>query len=88
MEKKTELEIISEVKSKWIEFIINKRLPKTVVISVRAKEGDELLGRIFWYSRWRCYVFEPDSSTIYEKVCMRDIANLLDLLTANQRRKK
>jgi len=89
MQKKTEQQIIEQVKSKWIEFAIVTRLPKTVRITVRSKDKEDntntLIGMIVWFPRWRCYAYEPYPATIYEKVCMRDIANLLELLTNNQR---
>lgn len=83
--KKPEEQIISEVKSAYLEFLIVNRKPKTAVILVRNKDEDVNLGRIFWYSKWRCYIFEPNELTIFEKKCLRDIADLLDKLTANQK---
>lgn len=85
--KQKEEEILKQTKSTYLEYLIIRHLPKTVTILVRNKEHDESLGRIFWLSRWRCYVFEPDSATVYEKKCLRDIANLLETLTNNQREK-
>jgi len=85
MKKQTEQQIIEQVKSKWVKFAIVERLPKTVRITVRSEEEGGILGVICWWARWRCYAYEPYYATIYEKVCMRDIANLLELLTNNQR---
>jgi len=48
----------------------------------RGCHAKEWLGDIKWYGAWWCYVFEPDGQTIYEKKCLRDIAQFLDDLTA------
>ena len=82
-----EKDIIANFKSKWLVFEISERKPKTVVIQVGNNFDGSALGIISWYSRWRCYAFEPDGFTIYEKKCLRDIANLLEQLTENQRSK-
>lgn len=85
-QKKTEQQIINESKSTYLRFVITKKLPKTVVIVVKNKDYDSsYLGRIYWYSKWRCYVIEPETLTIFEKKCLRDIADLIDKLTANQK---
>jgi hypothetical protein len=55
------------------------KMPRFRVVTVEGKEG---LGDIKWYGAWWCYVFEPDGQTIYEKKCLRDIAQFLDDLTA------
>lgn len=36
------------------------------------------LGWIGWFARWRKYAFYPDSSTVYEQACLRDIANFCE----------
>lgn len=33
------------------------------------------LGHISFYSRWRQYCFHPDTETLYEKNCLREIAD-------------
>ena len=86
--KKDELDIIVDTKSKWLAFLILEHKPKTVVIEVGNKIEGCTIGIIKWYPAWRCYAFEPYNATIYEKICLRDIANILEQLTVNQRNKK
>jgi hypothetical protein len=38
------------------------------------KHSKEDIGRIYFYSAWKKYVFEPDSRTIYDKECLNDIS--------------
>lgn len=52
-----------------------------------AKDGDALLGIIQWRSGWRCYVFEPAFPTIYEQVCLREIAAFIEGKTKEQKAK-
>lgn len=37
-----------------------------------------LLGEISWHPAWRCYIFAPQAKTIYEKICLRQIAAFCD----------
>lgn len=36
------------------------------------------LGRIRYHGPWRCYAFYPFKETLYEKRCLRDIAQFLE----------
>lgn len=54
---------------------------KTAEYDVNAKEPKDWLGTIAWYGRWRCYAFTPAPSTIFEKTCMRDVADFCEKLT-------
>lgn len=44
---------------------------------VRAKRDGVLLGSIKWYPGWRTYAFYPAPETIFEKKCLREIADFL-----------
>ena len=57
---------------------------KTKRYNVLPREGSRL-GEIFWYSPWRGFVFAPTFNTIYEQVCLREIAQVCEKLTAAQR---
>ena len=48
---------------------------------VRSKE-DANLGEIKWYPPWRKYCFFPAVSTLYEQVCLREIAEFIEQETA------
>jgi hypothetical protein len=75
---------------KWIRFVLSdyrrnpNRVYKTKVWRVDSKDGVEL-GYIEWYSRWRCYTFTPLADTVYEKRCLRDIADFCEQETKSYR---
>lgn len=55
---------------------------KTVIYDVNTKgESAVWLGSVRWFGRWRCYVFEPLRDTVYEKTCLREIADFCEKLT-------
>lgn len=56
--------------SKYLEFKLIGRKPKTVVYAVIAKHSQVRLGVIKWYFYWRQYCFFPD----------RNVAALKDLV--------
>lgn len=86
--------------SKWICFYpAAQQKPKTRVYDVVKNEkpkGDELdfaadlheLGQVKWYGPWRCYAFFPADGTLFERVCLRDIAAFCDWLMAERKREK
>ena len=66
---------------KWIRFVYIGTSPsgKTKKWEVRAKEDEIIVGYITWYGRWKGYVFSAtDEYTIFEKTCLRDIANFIE----------
>lgn len=66
--------------AKWLEFLMVGATPsgKTLVWEVRALNGGARLGHVSWFGRWRCYAFWPDPRTIYERECLRDIADFCE----------
>ena len=77
---------------KYIQFELSGNSPsgKTQIWKVKTKdELAELLGWVKWCGYWRCYAFYPLSLTeglVFEKTCLRDIADFLEEKTKNQRR--
>jgi hypothetical protein len=72
--------------SKWIEFV-DHGIPKgrkTHVWLVHPKTGG-MLGEVRWYAPWRQYAFHPIPRTLYERQCLRDIADFCEEETAKQR---
>jgi hypothetical protein len=51
---------------------------KTSVWRVIANEGDTLLGEVKWFGRWRGYAFHPESWTVFEQKCLREIAEFVE----------
>jgi len=46
---------------------------------VNTKSGDSL-GQVFYYPRWRLYVFAAMATAVFDKNCLRDIAHFLEQL--------
>jgi hypothetical protein len=57
--------------------------------NVMPKDNSGSLGIIKWFAAWRCYAFYPPLvETVFEKQCLRDIANFCEKVTKLQREKK
>jgi hypothetical protein len=50
------------------------------------KDRSERLGYIKWFGRWRCYAFFPEYNAVFEKKCLREIADFIEDRTRDQRR--
>ena len=81
---------------KYIEFhwIGYSKSGATETWRVMTKDKQDELGEIKWYGPWRCYAFSAfcgeifQTTPIFEKQCLRDIANFLEKVTKLQREKK
>lgn len=64
---------------KWIyiNFLSKSKSGKTNIYQVMADTG-YYLGDIKWKASWRKYAFFPESDTLYEQDCLRDIAKFLE----------
>jgi hypothetical protein len=60
---------------------------KTFIYEVRAKGGGSL-GTVAWFGRWRCYSFFPAARTVFERKCLRDIADFCEREMAAHRAAK
>jgi hypothetical protein len=71
--------------SKWIEFHQCQVPPgyKTKSWDVCAKAGGHL-GNVRWYAPWRQYAFYPKAETLYERQCLRDLADFCERETRAQ----
>ena len=73
---------------KWIyikERFIDGR--KTKLFYINSIDDNVCLGLVKWHSRWRKYCFFPMSDTVFEQVCLRDIADFIEQETKDHRRK-
>ncbi len=72
--------------TKWLRF---ERLPglrhKRLHWEVWSLRHGYDMGFIFFYPRWRHYVFEPAKGTLYNKACLLDLAERLDQLNRFER---
>jgi hypothetical protein len=79
-----------------IRFIPAPPKPKTKVWWVVSKYDDTHLGWIGWFSKWRKYSYFPRPDTVYEEVCLKEIADFCvgqtqlhrDMITARKILKK
>lgn len=61
---------------------------KTKVFIVCSKSSGDLLGAIRWHGAWRQYIFAPGAGCIFNKGCMLDILQVIDMLMAERRTTK
>jgi len=85
---------MNTIEGQWIRFV-DEGVPKnakTHIFRIEAKtdftEGVEdlvILGTVKWFGRWRAYCFFPGTNTVYEKTCLREIADFCqDMTTAHK----
>lgn len=67
--------------AKWIKIVKLTRPVgrKTDIFDVRTLD-DFVIGKIYWYAKWRKYCFEPCFNTIYETQCLQDITDFIKKL--------
>lgn len=74
--------------AKWISFVERPQgAKKTRTWEVISDFGGAELGQVRWFSRWRGYAFFPHSSTVFEKDCLRDLANFVETKTKEHKAK-
>jgi hypothetical protein len=67
-------------KKEYVYFEFARAKPRTKVYYVKSKSDDKILGEIYWWSPWRQYIFDPWSSTIYSRGCMKQIIEFIQKL--------
>jgi hypothetical protein len=65
-----------------IKFVPAPPKPKTKVWWVVNKYDEGQLGWVAWFSRWRKYSYFAKPETVYEQVCLREIAAFCEQQTA------
>lgn len=68
-----------------IEFEIIERKKKTNVYSVSSKYDQSLLGTVFWYGRWRQYVFQPILDTLWNEKCILEVYRFIHKLKLDRK---
>jgi hypothetical protein len=61
--------------------------PKTNIWQVRNVQSGVDLGLVRWFGRWRQYAFFPDAELVFEKSCLRRIAEFCEHATDRHRRR-
>ena len=74
--------------AKWIDFVLAKEGEKTNIWDVVTAEKCEKLGVIKWFPHWRKYAFFPNMETVYENICLKDIAEFIEEQMREKRQKK
>lgn len=76
--------------SKWIEFVDwgKSDSGKTKMWGVFTKDTSIELGEVKWFTKWRKYAFFPNTETIFEEECLRDISFFVEQKTRKHRLKK
>lgn len=62
---------------KHISFVLTETKPKTDVYRVISNSGGEYLATIKWHGPWRQYVVQPESDTIWNRDCLRDVIEFI-----------
>jgi len=69
---------VGDTLSEYLEFVdVPNHSGKTRKVNVVSKRHGYSLGLIQWYGRWRQYVFVPGPETVFNRDCLRDIAQYL-----------
>lgn len=74
----------------WIRMVKTEKPPnrKTDIYGVLINDTSLLpLGKIKWYPPWRKFAFFPISDTIYENVCLKEIAGFIEKLMVERKAK-
>ena len=74
--------------SKWLVFkreTSDAARYTTAKYSVTNKDQGAVLGIIKWFGAFRQYSFYPSDNCIFEKTCLRDIANFCAWLTTEHK---
>lgn len=64
--------------TKYLEFRLLEKKPKTEVYGVYSKRHAMSLGTIKWHGPWRQYAFFPDLNTLFNSECLKDIRAFID----------
>lgn len=69
------------IKQHSLADIIGGPQPKTRVWEVRNTAARVGLGYVRWFGRWRQYSFNPEAELVFEKTCLRAIADFCERKT-------
>lgn len=71
-------------KTKWLNFYIVERKPKTLVLDV-INTSDQHLGQVKWGNEWRQYIYYPADNAYFNNRCLTDIADVLTSLNTEHK---
>ncbi len=70
----------------WIRFEELPPAPKTKRWAVISKDQEITIGAVTWFGPWRKYCFHPEMGTVFEQVCLREIADFCESETLKHRK--
>lgn len=79
--------LANEYKGTWIRFSKKYTTGKTDIWRVVNIETGTTIGYIKWFGTFRGYSFFPGVNTVYEKVCLREIAAFCEMLMEDRKKK-
>jgi hypothetical protein len=74
--------------SKYLAFILITDTGKTRTYSIRSRSRGDVLAIVRWYGAWRQYTMEPLYHTVWNKDCLREVADFLEGLMQERREAK
>lgn len=76
------------IKAVQLGDIVDRKPPKTKVWVVRNTQARVTLGFIRWFGRWRQYSFFPEPELVFERGCLRTIADFCERNTRSHYAKR
>jgi hypothetical protein len=74
---------------KYLKFILGfTQPPKTSVWLCKNIQSGDVLGTVKYYPAWRQYCYFPQSCTVFNDGCLRDIADFLSQLDTDRKEKR
>lgn len=70
----------------WIVFDRTERIAGHKTDRWIVNSNGVALGLVRWFNQWRKYCFFPASDTVYEQVCLREIAAFCEQRTQEHRK--
>ena len=71
--------------TKYLKFEQLHSEGKTKRIAVLSRRHGDMLAGIRWYGPWRQYTVEPAPYTVWNKECLREVAEFLEGLMAERK---
>ena len=71
--------------SKYLDFLLLSDSGKTRTYTIRSRSRGDVLAIVKWYGAWRQYTMEPLYHTVWNKDCLREVAEFLDGLMEQRR---
>jgi hypothetical protein len=69
--------------AKWLYFVELDLKGKTRIWAVFSKSSGIALGLIQWHCCWRRYCFLPAQETLFDVVCLRELADFCEEKTSD-----